>query len=196
MKIPGDKLKHPNVAIIGGSLSGLTLALACAKRCVRTQVIERVEPGNWSGGALGIDRNLLAQVTGIDPVRDGVVPHLPVIVGYREACSWLALHNWLREQAKLSREIELIEGVSVEHLQLHKDHVEIGTSEQGSLEADIVVGADGYRSIVRQIVNPEDPFAVYSGYMLWRGLVNERELPRSTEWPHNDDGFVKSRSWV
>jgi 2-polyprenyl-6-methoxyphenol hydroxylase-like FAD-dependent oxidoreductase len=185
----GLEVTPPNIVIAGGSLSGLTLALASARRGVRTRVLERTRAGNRTGGALGIDRKLLAQVTGIDPSSDGPFPHLAVITSYREASSWLALHNWLRNQALRSPQIRLTEGASVQHIRLNEHSVEITTSEDETIEASIVVGADGYRSIVRQTVNPERPFAKYSGYMLWRGLVNERELPRSTSWPDNQDGL-------
>jgi len=64
------------ILIVGGSLSGLTCALACARYGVRARIVERVEARNRSGGGLGVDRKLLAAVTGIDPRLDGELPHL------------------------------------------------------------------------------------------------------------------------
>jgi 2-polyprenyl-6-methoxyphenol hydroxylase-like FAD-dependent oxidoreductase len=151
-------------------------------------VLERVEARNRGGGALGVDRKLLARVTGVDPRVDNAVPHLPVITSYREATSWLALHNWLRDQALQRPEITIDEGVSVEDVQLSVGSATV-LANAGIFSASVVVGADGYRSVVRRAVNPDAPYALYAGYMLWRGLVNERELPRSTQWPASEDGL-------
>jgi len=46
----------------------------------------------------------------------------------------------------------------------------------GEIGADLVVGADGYASTVRRFVVPERPDAVYGGYLLWRGLVDEQQV--------------------
>ncbi len=52
-------------------------------------------------------------------------------------------------------------------------HFESGRVETG----DLLIGADGARSAVRQQVIPGlDPN--YAGYVAWRGLVAERELPK------------------
>jgi 2-polyprenyl-6-methoxyphenol hydroxylase-like FAD-dependent oxidoreductase len=43
--------------------------------------------------------------------------------------------------------------------------------------ADVMIGADGYRSVVRRAVCPMRPFAPYSGFLIWRALVEESWLP-------------------
>jgi 2-polyprenyl-6-methoxyphenol hydroxylase-like FAD-dependent oxidoreductase len=43
------------------------------------------------------------------------------------------------------------------------------------VEADLIVGADGFRSTVRDIEAPEIR-ARYSGYVAWRGVMDETEL--------------------
>jgi 2-polyprenyl-6-methoxyphenol hydroxylase-like FAD-dependent oxidoreductase len=43
---------------------------------------------------------------------------------------------------------------------------------------DLVVCADGYTSIGRRILFPEAAIE-YAGYVLWRGLLNERDLPET-----------------
>jgi len=49
-----------------------------------------------------------------------------------------------------------------------------GTTAQG----DLLVGADGIWSTVREMLNPtEVPF--YCGYVAWRGTVDEKDLPAS-----------------
>ncbi len=41
----------------------------------------------------------------------------------------------------------------------------------------MIIGADGYRSLVRKTVAPQHPYAPYGGFLLWRGLVEESWLP-------------------
>jgi 2-polyprenyl-6-methoxyphenol hydroxylase-like FAD-dependent oxidoreductase len=53
----------------------------------------------------------------------------------------------------------------------------------GPFAADLIIGADGCRSIVRRNVAPDHPDATFAGYMLWRGLVEEAELPAQPPRP-------------
>ena len=105
-KIINKEISPAKILIIGGSLSGLSCALACARYGIPTRVVKRVEARNRSGGGLGINRELLASVTGFDPRVDQEIAHLPVIKSYRESTSWLALHNWLRSCALQSPHIK------------------------------------------------------------------------------------------
>lgn len=47
-----------------------------------------------------------------------------------------------------------------------------GRAEHG----DILIGADGYRSVVRQHVRP-DVRPIYAGYVIWRGVAEESDVP-------------------
>ena len=48
-----------------------------------------------------------------------------------------------------------------------------------SFRADIVIGADGYRSVVRRAIDPEHPHARYGDFVIWRALLPEAALPRA-----------------
>jgi 2-polyprenyl-6-methoxyphenol hydroxylase-like FAD-dependent oxidoreductase len=70
--------------------------------------------------------------------------------------------------------------------------VEVGerwarTSEGRRFEADLVIGADGARSVVRRWVSPDRPEAVYAGFVLWRAMVPEAELPAGIPWLRPDE---------
>jgi 2-polyprenyl-6-methoxyphenol hydroxylase-like FAD-dependent oxidoreductase len=45
-------------------------------------------------------------------------------------------------------------------------------------QADILIGADGYRSVVRQHYLPEVQ-PIYAEYVIWRGVAEERDIPEA-----------------
>ena len=181
-----------DVVIVGGSLSGLTFALACSDRGIRTWVLERGHEQNQGGGALGVDRSLLLRVVGVDPDTGCEAEPFPVLTKYRRAVSWRALYSWLRDRACRRPEITLLEGYSVSEVVQSDVSATAITAEGERIDAEVIVGADGYRSVVRKAVNPEWPAGRYAGYLLWRGLVHEAELPSDTRWPQNNNGVALS----
>ncbi len=48
---------------------------------------------------------------------------------------------------------------------------------------DLLVGADGHRSIVRRAVAPDRPDASYAGYVIWLGIAEAVELGSVPRWP-------------
>ncbi len=66
--------------------------------------------------------------------------------------------------------------------------------EDGSEESgDLLVGADGNGSTVRQLLWPDDK-PTYAGYLAWRGLVPENEMPPvARAGLHGDFAFANNR---
>ena len=54
--------------------------------------------------------------------------------------------------------------------------VDIVNETQGKLSADLLIGADGANSVVRQKLVPAASPRHYVSYVLWRGVVQESEL--------------------
>jgi 2-polyprenyl-6-methoxyphenol hydroxylase-like FAD-dependent oxidoreductase len=48
-------------------------------------------------------------------------------------------------------------------------------ADGGTVEADLIIGADGFRSSVRTAILPEIK-PIYAGYVAWRGLVDEAKM--------------------
>lgn len=67
----------------------------------------------------------------------------------------------------------------------------------GSVQADLVIAADGSKSSVRQCLVPKSPY-VYSGYMAWRGTVAEQDVSEETRriFDKRFIAFVMERGYI
>jgi 2-polyprenyl-6-methoxyphenol hydroxylase-like FAD-dependent oxidoreductase len=61
------------------------------------------------------------------------------------------------------------------------------TTNHEVFRGDVVIGADGHRSVVRRSVSPEKPDATFAGYVLWIGLTDESAIPSRHRWPRDMD---------
>ncbi|PLQ00493.1 salicylate hydroxylase [Cupriavidus pauculus] len=163
------------ILIVGGSLAGLTLALACASRGVQVHVVERSARRRQGGDSLSVDLSAMAAAVGHDP---RLQPILPVVHAYRDRhlTTWPALHSWLRDRTAETPGVFVDEGRAVASITDQGNRVQVHYSDGAEMIADAVIGADGYHSIVRRAVAPEAPLARFAGYVVWRGLVEERAL--------------------
>jgi 2-polyprenyl-6-methoxyphenol hydroxylase-like FAD-dependent oxidoreductase len=167
-----------NVAIVGGSLAGLATAVGLARRGIAVNVFEQNSGEERGGTGLGVDRTLLTEATGVDARVDGLTHALPVVdEGYRETSTWLAVYRWLRAVADTTDGLNVHESTRVDLIS-SDDLAARLSGPRFNASADVLIGADGYRSVVRRAVSPTRPFAPYSGFLLWRALVEEAWLPK------------------
>jgi len=173
--------------VIGGSMSGLLAALALRQHGWQADVYERVaEPLAGRGAGivaqpelkailrkLGLeaDRDLGIEVsTRVMLARDGRVTHRVAIAQTMTAWDrvFFLLKAALAEAnyhcGKELRHVEQDGGVIA--------HFADGTFAEG----DVLIGADGIRSTVRQQYLP-DVAPLYAGYTAWRGLIAESAFP-------------------
>lgn len=172
----------PAILIVGGSLAGLTLALACARRGVAVRVAEKRDAGFRGGDCLSLDLARLQLAAGLATAE---MDELPKVPAYRDRVlvSWPSLYQWLRALALREPLITLETSREVLQVVDMGRFVEVRFSDASCGAFDAVIGADGYRSTVRSALNPTRPLARYAGYVVWRALIEERELAQPVAWP-------------
>jgi 2-polyprenyl-6-methoxyphenol hydroxylase-like FAD-dependent oxidoreductase len=166
-----------NVAIVGGSLAGLAVAIGLGRHGIPVNVFEQNTGEERGGSGLGVDRALITDTTGVDCSVDGITRALPVVnEGHRDTSTWLAIYRWLRAVADATGGLSVHEAARVDLISADAGSAHLsGPSLKAS--ADVIIGADGYRSVVRRAVWPARPFAPYGGFLIWRALVEESWVP-------------------
>jgi 2-polyprenyl-6-methoxyphenol hydroxylase-like FAD-dependent oxidoreductase len=173
----GDQV--PRCVVVGGSLVGMSAAIALSRLRIGVTVLERSPARAWTGGGgLGVDIGLVQAVTGVDEAP-------PAVHGVdRDTTAWHLLQGWLEDHA-LAGGVTVHRGAEVTAVRpgdASRAAVAV-TAEGDEYLADLVIAADGARSENRACVVPDDPGARYAGVLLWRALVDERALPGEVTLP-------------
>src|SRR5699024_5908980 len=67
----------------------------------------------------------------------------------------------------------------VETVDQDANFARVKTEDGETIHADILIGADGHRSTVREHVSPHKPDATYAGYIVWIvDTIDENDLPQ------------------
>jgi 2-polyprenyl-6-methoxyphenol hydroxylase-like FAD-dependent oxidoreductase len=157
--------------VVGASLAGQSAALALSRDGWHVTVLERASARPSGGTGIGIDRSLLTSVTGAKGA-------LPVIDATFEQTTWGLVRAVLVKELRQRVNVRVRTGQNVLSVTMDKSrHGVVVRSADSEIRADLVIGADGFSSVVRHFVEPEQPEAIYSGYLLWRGLIDEQGIP-------------------
>jgi 2,6-dihydroxypyridine 3-monooxygenase len=181
--------RWPRVAVVGGSLGGLTAALVLRDVGCEVDVFERSVAELESRGAgivvleetvryfrerTDLDLDQLTTSTGLLRYlgRDGsVVYEEPRRYRYS---AWHTIYRALlgcfgRRRYHLGKEVAGF------HQQ--GERVEVRFADGSAADYDLLVCADGISSNARAVLQPQGRPA-YAGYVAWRGTVEERQLSR------------------
>jgi 2-polyprenyl-6-methoxyphenol hydroxylase-like FAD-dependent oxidoreductase len=188
MKKASDTAVPRRAIVIGGSMSGLFAATLLRRAGWHAQVFERSDVELRGRGA-------------------GIVTHADLIQSLERSGAQLKdLGVTVQERIALDAEGRVIERLPYEQIvtswdrlhQIMRATLPTGTHhlgynlrgiEQGAesvtaifengerVTGDLLVGADGFRSVVRNLLAPQIQ-PIYAGYVVWRGLAEESDIPR------------------
>ncbi|MBP2301851.1 FAD binding domain-containing protein [Azospirillum picis] len=177
------------VRIAGGSVGGLFAAALLRRDGHDVRLYER-SSGGLAGRGAGLvgQRDLFALLreVGCEHVADvGVVAWERIFldragtIGHLQRTpqtqiSWDHLFRTMRSKVE---DGDYVPGRAVRAVEQDADGARLLFEDGGSEEADLVIGADGLGSVVRGAVAGDGSRNVYAGYVAWRGLIPEREVP-------------------
>jgi 2-polyprenyl-6-methoxyphenol hydroxylase-like FAD-dependent oxidoreductase len=182
--------KSRRALVIGGSMSGLLAALLLRRAGWDVDIYERVE-GELAGRGAGI----VAQPELIDTLRTIGLdpPDLGVQITTRKILdasgsligkldcpqvltAWERVYRCLRDAFPAAR---YHRGRGLTRFEQTRRVVVADFGDGSSEPGDLLVGADGIRSTVRQQLMPELA-PLYAGYVAWRALIAEDAIPPAT----------------
>jgi 2-polyprenyl-6-methoxyphenol hydroxylase-like FAD-dependent oxidoreductase len=173
--------------VIGGSMSGLLAGLMLRERGWEVDVFERVERELAGRGAgivaqpelietlrrLGLDTVDLGVAITTRKILDADGRFAAEFVCPQILTAWERVYRVLRDAFPAERyhRGRLVRGFAQSEREVVA-HLEDGGTEAG----DLLIGADGLRSTIRQQCLPE-LLPLYAGYVAWRALLPEAALP-------------------
>ena len=189
-----SRRKPPSVGVIGGSIAGSATAVLLARAGCAVTLLERSGDAPVDRGAgIGVPTSVFETLVARDLVDAGT----PCFVAHRFPRLWrteeedryghvawdqtgsVALLNWGALHRNLRRRVPAgayRTGCAVTALRENEDGgIAVQLGDGRSQTFDLVVCADGYRSVGRRMLFPETR-PEYVGYVLWRGVLAERDL--------------------
>jgi salicylate hydroxylase len=181
------------IAIVGAGIGGLTLALALREHGIDAQLYEQTDELRDVGAAVALSANATRfyERMGLRSAFDAVCAEIPALI-YRDGRSGELIGEHRGEPSyrqqfggsywgvhRADLQAVLSEAVGLERINLghrlidlvqHPDRVSLSFANGKQIDADLVIGADGARSITRRWMLGYDD-ALYSGCSGFRGVV-------------------------
>ncbi|MBM3564485.1 MAG: FAD-dependent oxidoreductase [Alphaproteobacteria bacterium] len=192
MARPGTKpgASSRKAIVIGGSVGGLFIGNMLLGRGWTVDIFERATDQLASRGA-GIARHpemaavfAAAGITDERPPGIRVEGRMAFDSAGRELARF-AYPQYLTAWGHVFRPIRAAfpsghyhQGRELSGIDFRPDTVVARFADGAEIEGDILIGADGTRSRVRALHTPQ-VIPRYSGYVAWRGLIDETDLPPS-----------------
>jgi salicylate hydroxylase len=202
-------MEDVRVVIVGAGIGGLTAALALQKAGLKVDLYEQATELREVGAGLTITPNAshVLNHLGLGPLmaRIGTAPALGAIKDYASGATLVALPHTdmvarYGAQRYLVHRADLYDALLGAVLEQDQDCVHTGhcfkslretasgvnlSFENGAeAEADLLVGADGVKSVVRtELFGQSSP--KFTGYIAWRGLVPMDRLDKNMIEPES-----------
>lgn len=179
----------PRILVVGGSMGGLFAAVLLGRAGFDVTVTERSAHGLEGRGAGLVGQSEVVDIlreVGVEHLaRVGVTAHERIYLDRSDAIihrqrtpqtqlSWDILFRTFRERVPDARYRLQDRAVQVRN---DASGVRVTYADGQEETADLVIGADGIGSLVREAVSGPHSRPSYVGYVTWRGLVPETEMP-------------------
>jgi len=167
------------VIIVGASLSGLMTGIALANAGRKVTILERASAERRSGAALQVDsgeRDISATAKYLRRLASG---------GIKSVEAWASIETRLRNEAQTNSQIDLRFNTRIQAVDQDDEAAWVISDKGETFCGDILIGADGYRSIVRRHVAPHHPNATFAGYLIWVAMVDEQNIPKQYQLGSN-----------
>jgi salicylate hydroxylase len=194
-------MQRLRIAVIGAGIGGLTLAIALRQRGLEAKVFEQASELNEIGAAVALSANSTRELRRLG-VLDAItaVSTEPTELIYRDwrhghRIAAYPVHDGLQYQKRFGAPFHGIHRADLQRalsgalggVGLHLGHrltdlvdrddtIGLEFANGRFVQADLVIGADGVRSVVRRFVTGGED-AVYSGTSAFRGIVPAGRLP-------------------
>lgn len=181
-----------NIAIVGGGIGGLATAIALLNQRFNVQVYERTQALQPIGAGLSLMPNGL---NCLDAIHPGIVNKLKQAGSQNsqfnlkkstgeaiasQPSKMMQQYGQPMVNIRWSRLQEILaEALPADIIHLNcrcigfeqsDRHVKVNFADRNSVEADLLIGADGLNSVVRQVLF-DDGSPIYQGRMSWRAVV-------------------------
>ena len=189
------------IVIAGAGIGGLCAALALAQRQFEVAVYEQSPQLGEVGAGLQLSPNAMHVLTALgiaDEVKaKAFSPNSAVMRHYQTGKTYFTvplgetatqkygsdylhihradLHSVLHDACK-NMKVDIHLGKSIQSYQQTSDILTIQLDQNESLEADVLIGADGIKSNVQACMLGETP-TDFTGQVAWRGVVEASRLP-------------------
>jgi salicylate hydroxylase len=192
------------LAIVGGGLAGLAAAQALKTFGVKAEVYEAAPALGEIGAAVNVSPQAVKalQAIGVGDKVAAVANSSPgIYTRNMQSGEFLELNDRKKAAARYGapyytfHRADLLDALAsgLDHSAIHLGHRLTGIAEQGDrimlafangaqVEAEIVIGADGVRSVIRQALYGDDN-PTYTGQMVWRALLDGRDVPEEVLEP-------------
>ena len=186
------------IAIVGGGLAGLAAAHALQTFGMKAEVFETAPALGEIGAAVNVSPQAVKalQAIGVGDQVAAVGNTSPgIYTRNMQTGEFLELNDRHKAAARYGapyytfHRADLLDALAsgLDHRAIHLDHRLTGLAERSDgillafangteVEAEIVIGADGVRSVIRQALYGDDN-PTYTGQMVWRALLNGGDVP-------------------
>jgi 2-polyprenyl-6-methoxyphenol hydroxylase-like FAD-dependent oxidoreductase len=198
-KIEQGNPANPRILIVGGGIGGLALANALKKEDIAFDLIEKRKIWKHEGAGLGLPANAVwaLERLGFDQEIKSNTRHIQSMIFKTDQDEFLIkedlseIHNATAQFRSVHRadlhallfdkvkDSNIIMGQDVKRITQDADSCEVEFIDGTIKHYDLIVGADGLHSRVRQLVFGEIPFT-YQGAVVWRSVIN---TPKDLEHP-------------